>query len=173
MLLSLLQLHAATFSALIATPDSTECMLEVCFFLGTLGFLGTPFCVRFAGTSSGSVNVFSVPSVISLSVPVSSLSLPRFEGTQIIIIRLFHACKICKADKNVIRGSHKQLCIKTPRWDFETTDLDKNGWNNSRESNDHFQPTGLMSPGVTFGAKLTSFPSIDPGTRTFMNELTI
>ena len=49
------------------------------FFLGTLGFLGTPRRVRFAGTSSGSVIVSSVPSVISFSVPVSSLSLPRFE----------------------------------------------------------------------------------------------
>ena len=48
------------------------------FFLGTLGFLGTPLRERCAGTSSGSV-VVSVPSVISLSVPVSSLSLPRFE----------------------------------------------------------------------------------------------
>ena len=42
-------------------------------------FLGTPRRVRFARTSSGSVIVSSVPSVISLSEPVSSLSLPRFE----------------------------------------------------------------------------------------------
>ena len=49
------------------------------FFLGTLGFLGTPLRERFAGTSSGSVIVSSVPYVISLSVPVSSLSLPGFE----------------------------------------------------------------------------------------------
>ena len=49
------------------------------FFLGTLGFIGTPLRERFAGTSSGSVIVSSVPSVMSLSVPVSSLSLPRFE----------------------------------------------------------------------------------------------
>ena len=83
MLMSLLQLHDAIFS--IATPDLTECILEV-FFLGTLGFLGTPRRVRFAGTSSGSVNVSSALSVISLSVP------------------------------------------------------DTNGWNNPKESNDHFQP---------------------------------
>ena len=49
--MSLLQLHAAIFSILIATLDST----------------------------AGSVIVSSVPSVMSLSVPVSSLSLPRFE----------------------------------------------------------------------------------------------
>ena len=49
------------------------------FFLGTLGFLGAPHRESFAGTSSGSVIVSSIPSVISLSVPVSSLSLPRFE----------------------------------------------------------------------------------------------
>ena len=49
------------------------------FFLGTLGFLGAPLRERFAGISSGSVIVSSVPSVTSLSVPVSSLSLPRFE----------------------------------------------------------------------------------------------
>ena len=49
------------------------------FFLGTLGFLGTPLRERFAGTSSGSAIVSSVPSVMSLSVPVSSLSLPHFE----------------------------------------------------------------------------------------------
>ena len=48
------------------------------FFLGTLGFLGTPLRERFARTSSGSVIVSSVPSVISLSVPVSSLSRSRF-----------------------------------------------------------------------------------------------
>ena len=46
------------------------------FFLGTLDFIGTPLRERFAGTSSGSV---IVSSVMSLSVPVSSLSLPRFE----------------------------------------------------------------------------------------------
>ena len=39
---SLSQLHAAIFSILIATRDSTECMLEVVFFLGTLSFLETP-----------------------------------------------------------------------------------------------------------------------------------
>ena len=49
------------------------------FFLGALGFLGAPLRERFARTSSGSVIVSSVPSVISLSVPVSSRSLPRFE----------------------------------------------------------------------------------------------
>ena len=49
------------------------------FFLGTLGFLGTPLRERFARTSSGSMIVSSVPSVMSLSVPVSSLSLLRFE----------------------------------------------------------------------------------------------
>ena len=49
------------------------------FFLGALGFLVTPRRVRFVGASSGSVNVSSVSSVISLSVPVSSLSRPRFE----------------------------------------------------------------------------------------------
>ena len=48
-------------------------------FLGTLGFLGTPLRVRIAGTSSGSVSVSSVPSVTSLSVSVSPLSLPHFE----------------------------------------------------------------------------------------------
>ena len=32
MLTILLQLHAATFSTLIAEPDSTECMLEVVSF---------------------------------------------------------------------------------------------------------------------------------------------
>ena len=32
MLMSLLQLHATIFSTLIATPDSTECMLEVVSF---------------------------------------------------------------------------------------------------------------------------------------------
>ena len=42
------------------------------FFLGTLGFLGAPLRERFAIVSS-------VPSDISLSVLVSSLSLPRFE----------------------------------------------------------------------------------------------
>ena len=46
-------------------------------FLGTLGFLGAPLRERFEGTFSGSVIVSSVPSVISLLVPVSSLSLPR------------------------------------------------------------------------------------------------
>ena len=55
-----------------------------CFFLGTFGFLGAPLRERFVGTSSGSVIVSSVPSVISLSVPVSLLSLPRFEGPHII-----------------------------------------------------------------------------------------
>ena len=49
------------------------------FFLGTLGYLGTPLRERFVGTSSRSMAVSSIPSVISLSVPVSSLSLPRFE----------------------------------------------------------------------------------------------
>ena len=49
------------------------------FFLGNLVFLGTHLRERFARTSSGSVIVYSVPSVMSLSVSVSSLSLPRFE----------------------------------------------------------------------------------------------
>ena len=49
--MSLLRLHAAIFSILIATLDSIECMLVLVFFLGTLGFLGTPLRERFAGTS--------------------------------------------------------------------------------------------------------------------------
>ena len=113
--MSLLQLHAAFFSILIATQDSIECIAGGDFFLGTLGFLGAPLCERFAGTSSGSVIVSPVPSVKSLSVPVSSLSLPRFGGPH-IIISLVHAFKFCKVDKNVIRGS-----INSTRWDFETT----------------------------------------------------
>ena len=36
-------------------------------------------------------------------------------------MRLAHAFKICKVDKNVIRRSHMQLCINSTRWDFETT----------------------------------------------------
>ena len=48
-------------------------------FLGTLRFLGAPLRERFARTSSRSVIVSSVPTVKSLSVPVYSLSLPRFE----------------------------------------------------------------------------------------------
>ena len=86
------------------------------------------------------------------------------------LIKLFHACKIRKVDKDVIRGSHKQLCINSTRWDFEPTLI----WiqmdgHNSRESRS-FPTNGGMSLGVTLGAKLTSFPSIDPGTRSFMNE---
>ena len=75
MLLSLLQLHAATFSALIAEQDSTEYMLVVVSFSAPSVFLGTPLFVRIAGASSRSVRLSpTVPSVISLSVPVSSLS---------------------------------------------------------------------------------------------------
>ena len=77
--MSLLQLHAAIFSILIATLDSTECMLEVVSFSGLSVFLQLL-----------SENVLQEPlqdqclspqfqSVMSLSVPVSSLSLPRFE----------------------------------------------------------------------------------------------
>ena len=77
--MSLSQLHAAIFSLLIATLDSIECVLEGVSFSELSVFLELLFVNVFAGTSSGSVIVSSVPSVTSLSVPVSSLSLPRFE----------------------------------------------------------------------------------------------
>ena len=70
------------------------------FFLGTLGFLGAPLRERFAGTSSGSVIVSSVPCHITLGTCLFTVS-ASFRGPH-IIIRLIHAFKICKVDKNVI-----------------------------------------------------------------------
>ena len=89
------------------------------FFLVALGFLGTPLLVRFAGAYSGSVIVSSVPSVISLSTCLFTLSF-SLRGPHIGIV-LLHACKICKVDKDMIRGCHKRLCIYATRWDFEPT----------------------------------------------------
>ena len=120
MLMSLLQLNAATFSILIATPDSTEYMLEVVSFSAPLDFLGTPLRVRFAGTSSGSVICLLSPlGHLTLGTCLFTVS-SSFRGPH-IIIRFLHACNFCKVDNDVIRGSHKQLCINSTRWDFETT----------------------------------------------------
>ena len=110
------------------------------FFLGTLGFLGTPLRERFAG------NLFRISGCLLSSLGHVTLGTclftvsASFRGPH-IMIRLVHAFKICKVDKNVIRGSHKQLCINSTRWDFETTLI----WiqidgTTPRNSNDHFPP---------------------------------
>ena len=64
------------------------------FFLGTLGYLGTPLRERFVGTFS-SLNDVTLGTCL-FTVPAS------FRGPH-ITIKLFDAFKICKVDKNVIR----------------------------------------------------------------------
>ena len=65
-----------------------------------------------------------------------------------------------------------QLCINSTKWDFETTLI----WiqmDGTTPGNQMIISNQRRNVGATLGAKLISFPSIDPGTRSFMNELTI
>ena len=90
------------------------------FFLGTLGFHGTPLRERSAGTSFKiSDCLLSSLGHVTLGTCLFTVS-TSFRGPH-IIIKLVHAFKICKVDKNVIRSSHQQLCINSTRWDSETT----------------------------------------------------
>ena len=90
------------------------------FFLGTLDFIGAPLRERFAKKFFRiSDCLLSSLCHITLGTCLFTVS-ASFRGPH-IIIKLVHAFKICKVDKNVIRGSHKQLCNNSKRWDFETT----------------------------------------------------
>ena len=80
MLMSLLQLHAAIFSILIATPDSTERMQEVVSFSELSVFLVLLSVNVLQGILwISDCLLSSLGHVMSLSVPVSSLFLPRSE----------------------------------------------------------------------------------------------
>ena len=172
MLVILLQLHAATFSVLIATPDSAEYMLEVVSFTALSVFLELlSLCTLCRNLPRISDCLLGSLGHVTLGTCLFTVS-ASFRGPH-IIIRLFHAFKICKVDKNVIRGGHKQLCINSTRWDFETTLIwiQMDGTTPGNQMIISHQWRNVTWSDVW--RKLTSFPSIDPGTRSFMNELTI
>ena len=152
------------FSILVATLDSTEWMLEVVSFSGLLVFLELL-----------SVNVLQEPLQDQRSSPQFSRSChSRHLSLHCLhlVSRSTHHCQARPRLQN-LRGSHKQLCINSIRWDFETTLIwiQMDGTTRGNQMIISHQRRNVTWSDAW--RKLTSFPSIDPGTRSFMNELTI
>ena len=114
----LLQLHAATFSVLQRRTQLNICWRWSLSRHSRFSWHSSPctLCkniLRISDCILGSLGHLTLGTCL---FTVSS----SFRGPH-IRIRLFHACKICEVDKDMIRGSHKQHCINSTRWDFETT----------------------------------------------------
>ena len=114
MLTILLQLHAATFSALIAEQDSTKSMLEVASCSEFLVFLELLVVYVLQGP----------PQDLGLSPQFHPSSHSRYLSLHyhVLVLRSTHhnlapgACKVNKIDQDMIRGSHMQFLASTLIW---------------------------------------------------------